>query len=86
MFKAKLTFSNNSSLVIEDGQILYPIYKTRHNGEEFTTQTNFEVYHHASAGLVPSLTELLCKYDFFQLSENADMVYKSSAVVSIENL
>lgn len=86
MFKAKLTFSNNSSLVIEDGQLLFPIYKTEHNGEEFTTQTHYEVCHHIHAGLIPSLTELLCKYDFFQLSENADLVYKSSAVVTIENL
>ena len=86
MFKAKLTFSDKSTLVVEDGQTLYPIYKTEHNGEEFTTQTNFEIYYHHNAGLIPSLTELLSRFDFFQLSQNADIVYKSSAVVTIEHI
>lgn len=87
MFKAKITFSDNSTLMLEDGQLIFPISKFEFHDEITTSQCKpYSIYHHVNAGLVPSVTEMLCRCDFFQLSENADIVYKSSSVVTIENL
>lgn len=86
MHKAILAFSNGEKLEINEGQKIIPI--SRFCTEDDITVSQgipYEVWYHASAGLIPSIAELLCKCDFFQLIENDDKVYKSSAVVTIEN-
>lgn len=87
MFKALLTFSNGETLELCDGQTIFPISKHMAGDDVSTSQyPPCELWNHSSAGMIPSVTELLCKYDFFQLSNDDGKVYKSSAVVTIENL
>lgn len=87
MFKAKITFSNDEVIIISDGQLIFPISLYTDNEESFASKSKpVEIHYHIHAGLIPSITELLMKYDFFQLEENDGKVYKSSAVVTIENL
>jgi len=87
MFNGLITFSNGSTLVIEEDQLVIPISKFEDNGNISTCQyPTYKVWYHIHDGLIPSLTELLCQCDFFQLVNDKSKVYKSSSVVTIENL
>ncbi|RDU22182.1 hypothetical protein [Anaerosacchariphilus polymeriproducens] len=87
MQQVKITFSNNETLVLEEGQRIAPISQLIHNSENITSQQpSYKIGYHISAGFIPSVTELICSCDFFRLLENENKIYKSSAVVSIENL
>lgn len=87
MLEALIEFSNGEKLKVKDGQLIFPVIKFVHNEELMTSKSEpFELWYHTHNGLIPCITELLCKYDFFQLEENGDKIYKSSSVVSIENL
>lgn len=86
MQSAKITFSNNTFLTLTEGEHLIPIGKYEHDGEILTSmQKSYELWNHIHDGLIPSVTELLCRCEFFKQLES-DIIYKSSAVVSIENL
>ena len=89
MRRAILTFSNGSTLVLDEGQIVIPISFVC--SEEETMISYGAPYHIRSDirdGLVSSIAELLCKYEFFRLVEPEDerKFYKSSAVVSIDSV
>lgn len=87
MNKALITFSNGERLELYPDQLIILISKFVKGNEIFTSQQEvYTIWYHASAGLIPSITEFLCKCDFFQLSDETNKIYKSSAVVSIENL
>lgn len=87
MFKGLITFSNGATLEIEEDQLIIPISRLEHEGEISTSQyPMYKVWYHIHDGFIPSLTELLCQCDFFQLVGDNSKVYKSSAVVTIENL
>lgn len=86
MFKAIITFSNSEKITISNGQLISPISLYTDRGETFSAIGEpFEIQHHHHAGLIPSITELLMKYDFFEIEANCK-AYKSSSVVSVENL
>ena len=87
MFKALVSFSNGETLELHDGQLIVPISRFTHEDEISVSQCEtFKLWYHSSAGMVPSIAELLVKHDFFYLLDNSDKIYKTSAVVSIENL
>lgn len=87
MNKALLTFSNGETLELSDGQLIITISKCIVNDEISVSQgPTYTLWYHASAGMIPSIGELLCKCDYFQLLENTDKMYNSSAVVTVENL
>ena len=87
MFKALLTFSNGETLELFEDQLIVPISKFVNNNEISVSQCEtYELWNHSSAGMIPSITELLLKHDFFHLIDNSDKIYKTSAVVTIENL
>lgn len=86
MFKAQITFSNNDKLILSEDQLIVPIKHYKHEGQILTSMCEpYKIWNHIHDGLIPSITELLCRCDFFRLIEY-EKVYKVSAVVSIENL
>ncbi|SHJ65343.1 hypothetical protein SAMN05444401_3582 [Clostridium amylolyticum] len=87
MNKVSIAFSNGETLELCEGQIIMPISKLIVEDDISVSQgTSYELWNHCSAGMVPSICELLCKCDFFHLIDDEDTVYNSSAVVSIKNL
>lgn len=84
---AIIELSNGEKVRVKEGQLLFPVIKYEKDGKIFTSKAEpFELWRHVYNGLIPCITELLVKYDFFQLEENGDKIYKSSAVVNITNL
>lgn len=87
MNKALLTFSNGETLELCDDQLIIPISKLVVNDDISVSQgLTYKLWYHSSAGLIPSICEMLCQCDFFQLMDNTDKVYNSAAVVTVENL
>lgn len=87
MNRALITFSNGEKLEVNENQPVVLISKFIKNNQIFTAQQEvYTVWYHATAGLIPSITEFLCKCDFFHLADKNRKVYNSSSVVSIENL
>lgn len=87
MNKTLLTFSNGEKLELYENQLVIPIGKLIiDNKTTVSQQPTHELWYHSSAGMIPSITELLVKYEFFHLLDNSDKIYKSSAVVTVENL
>jgi len=85
--KALLTFSNGKTLELCDNQLIITISKLVIDDEISVSQgPTCTLWYHSSAGLIPSICELLCKCDFFQLTDNTDKAYNSSTVVTVENL
>lgn len=85
MHKALLTFSNAETLELCDGQLVTLISKSIVNDEVIASQSEtYEIWNHSSAGMIPSICELLFRCDFFHPLDNDDKVYNSKAVVTIE--
>lgn len=84
--KAKICFSNGTHIIVDEDQLLVPIVKVEINGKMSTsTSEPHECWYHTHDGLIPSITELISNCEFFKRIDD-DIVYKSSSVVSIENL
>lgn len=87
MNKALVTFSNGATLELCENQLIVPISKLIIEDDISVSQgETYELWNHSSAGLIPSICELLCKCDFFQLIDNADKAYNAASVVTVENL
>ena len=87
MGKAKITFSNNETLIVSEGELFVPIVKVQLEKEIASSMSKtFEVWNHPHDGLTPALTELFynCEY-FFHIDDNKT-AYSTSAIVKIENL
>lgn len=87
MSQAKLTFANGEFLILSESQKVIPIVSYQ-SGDEITTSQDksYEIHDHIHDGLIPSITEMLCRCNFFILFDNRSKVYSSSMVVTIENL
>jgi len=86
MNKALLTFSNGQTLELFEGQKIITISKyVTDDAINVSQGPMYELWDHISAGMIPSVGELLCSCDFFQLLDNTDKMYSTSAVVTIEN-
>ena len=87
MNKAILSFSNGDTLELFEGQRITPIARHTYEDGVGTSQCEtYEIWCHWSAGMIPSITELLCRCDFFLLQDDTDKAYASASVVSIKNL
>lgn len=89
MEKALLTFSNGETLELHDTQLIIPIVKFHEqDNKHFGVSLNVpqEIWYHAQDGLIPSICEILCNCEFFFLHDNREKVYRSSTVVTIQNL
>lgn len=87
MSKALLTFSNGETLKLHEGQLLTPISLISKGEDQFASKgAPCELWTHTHDGLVPSIVEFICKCDFFQLVDDPNKIYKSSSVVTVENL
>lgn len=85
--EAIIELSNGEKLKVKEGQFIFTVTKYVHDGEILTSKAEpVELWYHANNGLIPCITQLLVKYDFFELEENSNKIYKSSSVVSIQNL
>jgi hypothetical protein len=85
--KAKITFSNNETLIVKEGDIFVPINESVIDNEISSAMTKpFEIWSHNHDGLIPSLTEMLFNGRYFFKVDNQNVIYSTSAIVKIENL
>lgn len=85
--QAKITFSDGSTLIVIEDQLIIPIVKYVKDGKTSVSKAEpVEIWNHLSNGLIPSLAELLINCEFFEVLTNRDKIYSSNAVVSIENI
>lgn len=85
--KAKITFSNNETLIVNEGDIFIPINRTTVNEEISSCMVKpFEIWCHHHDGLIPSITEMLFNGFFFFHVDKPNVIYSTSAIVKIENL
>lgn len=87
MEKAKITFSNNETLIVKEGELFIPITTVEvDEGISSAMATPVELYSHIHDGLIPSLTELFFKGQFFFRIDEPNVIYNISAIVKVENL
>ncbi|MPM10411.1 hypothetical protein SDC9_56743 [bioreactor metagenome] len=88
MHKALLTFSNNETLELCEGQLVTLISKHIDNDDKVSASPSetYELWNHSSAAMIPSVCEFLCRCDFFHLIDDDNKVYNSKAVVTIQNI
>lgn len=98
MNSCKIIFSNGESLVVQDGSKLIGIHSRDNRAvnisdkEKFyyprTTSTSepLELWLHASAGMIPSLTEFLCNFEYFYLLDKENEVFSSNAIVKLVSI
>jgi hypothetical protein len=87
MNKVLLTFSNGETLELCENQLIVPISKLIVNDDVSVSQCpTYELWYHSGEGFIPSVCELLCKCDFFQLKDDPNKCYNSKSVVTIKNL
>ncbi|NMA23723.1 MAG: hypothetical protein GX938_09500 [Spirochaetales bacterium] len=87
MGKAIITFANGEKLEVSAGQYLATIVKVELDSGASVGEGRIEqIGYHVSDGLIPDLVQIISTCEYFRLLESADKVYKSSAVVSIENI
>ena len=86
MVSAKIYFSDKSSLVVNDGDRIIPITCIRSDEGNFAAMGEAIIlYNHIHNGLIPSLMDAFCFYDYFYVNENMNAVYGSRSIVKIEN-
>lgn len=88
MREVLLVLSNGDTLTLSEGQTVMPISFIRRDEESFASRgAPYQLTSTVQEQLIPCIVELLCKYEFFQiLDDEKNIVYQSSAVVSIQNV
>jgi len=85
--RAKITFSNNETLIVNEDDIFIPINKVIENNEISSAMVKpFKIWYHHHDGLTPSITEMLFNGFYFFNIDNPNVIYSTSAIVKIENL
>nr|DAE01450.1 MAG TPA: hypothetical protein [Siphoviridae sp. ctQtc11] len=87
MSKVKITFSNNETVILKDGDHIVPIDSLKTDEERLSSMAK-PVYleNNFHNGLIPSITEVTCNYDFFYINDNHDIVYGTKTIVKIESI
>ncbi len=87
MSSAKIYFSDGSSVIVNEKNIISPVYPIDKDGQKYSTKDcPKELYSHIHGGLVTSLLDVLCFCPFFYIDENLSVVYSSNSIVRIENI
>lgn len=84
MHKAKITFSDGSTLVLAEDEVLIGVSLSE--GPEpypsISSSTRLENSFHD--GLIPSILEVTCQYPYFYGPSGIETIYSSSAIVKID--
>ncbi|HAC4848037.1 TPA_asm: hypothetical protein GZV06_15325 [Listeria monocytogenes] len=98
MNSCNIIFSNGENIIVHDETKLIGVYSFENEAKNLSDKEKL-YYHkttslssplnlsmHPSAGLIPSLTEFLCNFEYFYLIENENKVFSSSAVVKMVSI
>lgn len=87
MATAKIYFSDKSYLELNENDLITPIVLFSLPGEEERASKGqpVQLYNHIHDGLIPSIMNVLCRCNFFEMENNSDIVYNSHSIVRIEN-
>lgn len=85
--KAKITFSNNEVLELNEGDRLIPITYIKDSDEPSASMDKaITIEVHIHNGLIPSIMYVTCNFRYFYLNYNYDVVYGTNTIVKIEQL
>lgn len=85
--KARIVFSNNEILELKEGDQLIPIALIVDLGEPFCSMDKAVVLNmHIHNGLIPSILDVLCNYEYFYLNFNYDIAYSTNSIVKVEQV
>lgn len=87
MHNALLTFSDGSTVQVEENQHLIPVVSFESDGNiGVSLDKSFEIWYHIHDGLIPGLCEFLSNCSFFYISEDRSTIYRSDSVIKIQNM
>lgn len=87
MNKAKITFSNNETLIIKEGDLFTPINPVETEDRiSSSLGITCEICSDHHDGLIPSLTELFFNGKFFCTIEDHNIIYNTASIVKVENI
>lgn len=87
MNSATIYFSDGTSLVLHENDLIIPIILSNtKNDVHSTADQAIMLKYDASNGLMPPIMDALCKCDFFYINPNFDVAYSSHAIVRVEAL
>lgn len=85
MEQVKITFSNNETIIIKEGDLLIPITYFEDKGKIYSTMKEpFEIWSHVHDGLIPSLTELFFNGQYFYFIDDKETIYNVTSIVKVE--
>lgn len=84
MASAKITFANNSVLIVTDRDIIRPVVNEDNCG--YMLGLPIELIPHVHDGLIAPLYTLIGKYDFFRIEREPDVIYGIKSIVKIERI
>lgn len=85
MQTAKLYFSNNEILLLQDGDRIIPIVKEDNAAKPFPSMCQtITLEQHIHNGLTPSIIEAVMNCEFFYIDSDYSVAYNPKAIVKIE--
>lgn len=87
MEKVKITFSNNDTLILKEGDFITPIKSCLSGDEQIASMSKHSILeNHVHNGLVPSMMDSLCFCNFFYINDQFEITYGTNTIVKIEIL
>ena len=85
MSKATIYFSDKTSLVLHEDDLITPIVLNNSGEDTYASMDKtVKVEYHVHNGLIPSIMDALCKCSLFYVNQEIDITYSSHANVRIE--
>ena len=85
--RAKIVFVNGESITVSEGQLLFPFRRIETKDKVFISKWEpVKLWDHLELGLLPGVGDMLASCEFFSLTDSCEKLYRSSAVLSIEQI
>lgn len=86
MNTATIYFSDKSTIVVKEGDLIIPIVQTAISDNVFSSMgESVEIYNHVNNGLIPALLDAFYLCKFFYINSSDSPVYGTACIVKIEN-
>ncbi|MCD7968317.1 MAG: hypothetical protein LUG90_21480 [Clostridiaceae bacterium] len=86
MNTATIYFSDKSTVILKEGDLIIPIIQHKENDDVFVSMgESIEIYNHINNGLIPALLEALYTCKFFYINTSDSPIYGTSCIVKVEN-
>lgn len=84
MHKAKITFSDGSTLTLTEDEVLMGVGLAEDPKPYPSISSSVRLENSFHDGLIPSILEVTCQYPYFYGPAGIETIYSSSAIVKID--